>query len=159
MRKLRTALSLPATDLALTGQAALLLIGYATLIRLFPPRHWRHRTPRIAPARPARGDEPFRVRRALGRALRNLPFAPNCLPQALAARHLLHRRGVAYALHVGACRDEAGAPRFHAWTIAGGLWVTGESDDGLFVPFALAASTAPAPPCEPPARLASPPAQ
>lgn len=155
MRKFRTALTLAPRDLALTAEAAVLLAGFWMLVRLVPPRHWRGWAARPAAAATSESDTPRRVRRAVLRALRNMPMAPNCLPQALAARTMLHRRGVACALHLGATRSEDGEPRFHAWTVAEGLWVTGECDERRFARFPASLQSDPAPPCEAPARLAS----
>ncbi len=71
-------------------------------------------------------------------------WTSNCLPQAIAAKLMLHRRGVASTLYVGAAfrsptgpnsRRELGA---HAWLRAGPLCVTGaEGAEGLgaIVPF------------------------
>ena len=155
MSKLRTALSLPAPDLALTAEAALLLLGFAAFIRAVPPRYWRRWAARPAVSPVTTGDTPHRVRRAILRALRNMPVEPNCLPQALTACTMLRRRGAACALHIGASRSESGPPRFHAWAVADGLWVTGECDESRFAPFVLPPHGRRPPPCEAPARLAS----
>jgi hypothetical protein len=53
------------------------------------------------------------------------PWRIVCLPQALAARTLLRRRGVPCALHLGLGRDARGRLRAHAWLRSGSVCVTG----------------------------------
>jgi hypothetical protein len=55
------------------------------------------------------------------------PFKAVCLPQALAAKSMLRRRGVASLLHLGVARDPDQAAKLeaHAWLQAAGVKVTG----------------------------------
>jgi hypothetical protein len=62
---------------------------------------------------------------AVTRAARYLPFRAVCLPQAMAARMMLARRGVASMLHFGAATDGDGRVIAHAWLDATGVEVTG----------------------------------
>ena len=64
---------------------------------------------------------------AVTRAARYMPFKAVCLPQALAARHMLKRRGVASVLHFGVNIGKVPEPRFdaHAWLDSAGVEVTG----------------------------------
>lgn len=62
---------------------------------------------------------------AVTRAARYLPFRAVCLPQAMAARMMLARRGVASALHFGAATGGDGTILAHAWLDAAGVEVTG----------------------------------
>lgn len=62
---------------------------------------------------------------AVTRAARHMPFAAACLPQAIAARRMLRRRGIAAALYLGNARDAAGRLEAHAWVLAGTVEVTG----------------------------------
>lgn len=62
---------------------------------------------------------------AVTRAARYLPFRAVCLPQAMAARMMLTRRGVASALHFGAVTNGDGTVLAHAWLDAAGVEVTG----------------------------------
>jgi hypothetical protein len=63
---------------------------------------------------------------AVERAARLLPFKVVCLPRALAAWQMLHRRRIAGRLHFGGSRDAASAAlRMHAWLDACGVEVTG----------------------------------
>jgi hypothetical protein len=48
-----------------------------------------------------------------------------CLPQAMAARVMLKRRGVSSVMHFGAARGEDKPLDAHAWLDAAGVEVTG----------------------------------
>jgi hypothetical protein len=54
-----------------------------------------------------------------------MPFTAMCLQQAVAAREMLARRGIAAVIHYGAGRDAAGRLVAHAWLDAAGARVTG----------------------------------
>ena len=58
------------------------------------------------------------VRRMIARVARVLPWTSNCLTEALAARFLLRRRGVASVMHFGVKRRD-GRLVAHAWLEAG----------------------------------------
>jgi hypothetical protein len=59
------------------------------------------------------------------RAARYVPFKAVCLPQAMAARIMLRRRGVASVLRFGAAKGAQRAIDAHAWLDAAGVQVTG----------------------------------
>jgi hypothetical protein len=59
------------------------------------------------------------------RAARYVPFRAVCLPQAMAARLMLKRRGIASTMHFGAAKGEAKPLDAHAWLDAAGVEVTG----------------------------------
>ena len=59
------------------------------------------------------------------RSARYLPFKAVCLPQAMAARVMLKRRGVASVMHFGAARGQDKPLDAHAWLDAAGVEVTG----------------------------------
>jgi hypothetical protein len=59
------------------------------------------------------------------RAARHVPFRAVCLPQAMAARIMLRRRGVASVLHFGAAKGADKPIDAHAWLDAAGVKVTG----------------------------------
>ena len=59
------------------------------------------------------------------RAARHVPFKAVCLPQAMAARVMLKRRGVASVMHFGAARGQEKPLDAHAWLDAAGVEVTG----------------------------------
>jgi hypothetical protein len=67
------------------------------------------------------------VRQAVTVAARNVPWNAVCLPQAMAAKAMLARRGQGSALHLGAGKAEAGGFMAHAWLVAGGEIVIGEA--------------------------------
>jgi hypothetical protein len=73
---------------------------------------------------------------ATARAARHVPFKAVCLPQAMAARIMLRRRGVASVLHFGAARGRDKPIDAHAWLDAAGVEVTGYPVAGLFAEIA-----------------------
>ena len=62
---------------------------------------------------------------AVTRSARYVPFEAVCLPQAMAARVMLKRRGVASVLHFGAAKGKNKPLDAHAWLDAAGVEVTG----------------------------------
>ena len=62
---------------------------------------------------------------AVTRSARYVPFKAVCLPQAMAARVMLKRRGVASTLHFGAAKGKDKPLDAHAWLDAAGVEVTG----------------------------------
>lgn len=148
MPKLRTFLALDRADRVATLEAMALLVYARLLIANVPPRRWRTRFGAVADrmgisSPTADLASVRRVRLAVARALRNVPGAPNCLPQALAGRWMLQRRGIASSLFLGSQRDEHGVARFHAWLKVGDEWVTGLCDENRYSLFStLDAKTA-----------------
>ena len=137
MRRWRSFRALPPRDRleALEAAAALSLASF--LLVLLPFRHlarWMGDTgpgpvpdadPRVAHA----------VGRAVERAARHLPWRPVCLPQALAARAMLRRRGVVSTLHFGLrLQGTRRSMEAHAWVTAGTIAVVGvPAADGFTV--------------------------
>jgi Transglutaminase-like superfamily len=84
---------------------------------------------RVTRARRASSDEEARLAAEIGwatvSAARHVPFRAVCLPQAMAARIMLRRRGVASVLHFGAAKGQEKAIDAHAWLDAAGVEVTG----------------------------------
>lgn len=62
---------------------------------------------------------------AVTRAAAHAPFRAVCLPQAMAGRIMLKRRGVASAMHFGAAKGQDRPLNAHAWLDAAGVKVTG----------------------------------
>jgi hypothetical protein len=62
---------------------------------------------------------------AVTRAARHIPFKAVCLPQAMAARIMLKRRGVCSVMHFGARKGHDKPLDAHAWLDAAGVEVTG----------------------------------
>lgn len=141
MSKLLTFLDLDRADRFATIEAMARIAWAQWLVRAVAPRHWRSQFGTRADEAGARsrgtGDLATirRIRLAISRALRNLPGEPACLPQALAARRMLERRGIAAQLFIGTMRDETGVPRFHAWLKVGDEWVTGMCDESRYTLF------------------------
>ena len=62
---------------------------------------------------------------AVSRVAACFPDSAMCLAQALAARTMLRRRGVASLLHLGVARSREAPFEAHAWLDAAGVEVTG----------------------------------
>ena len=103
MPKLRTFLALDTADKIASFEAIALVLYAKLLIARVPPRRWRSRFGAVGETQGQAGDLATirRVRLAILRALNNVPGAPNCLPQALAARWMLQRRGIEASLFIG----------------------------------------------------------
>jgi len=122
---------------ALVVEAALCLLFARLALLLVPfPRLARRLGSFVAPgdARVAQAqrqgsreqsDQAAAVGWAVTRAARYLPFKAVCLPQALAARIMLDRRGIASVLHFGAGKDGERQLSAHAWLDAADVEVTG----------------------------------
>ncbi len=120
-------------------EASLLLAFAQVLTKLVPYAWWsRLLGPPAAgePQRDAAQDDPAAhgVARAVHTAARHLPWAPVCLPRAMAAKWMLARRNVASTLVLGIRRPEirdvddtgnAKATDLHAWLRVGDRTVTG----------------------------------
>jgi hypothetical protein len=120
---------------------AWLLVARLSLIFVSFPRLARRLGTLVAPtdARALRAnsdgkEDQARVAEEVGwavtRAARHVPFSAVCLPQAMAARIMLKRRGVDSVLHFGARigQDKIGQDKpidAHAWLDAAGVEVTG----------------------------------
>ena len=146
-RKLASAWRLGGRRGLLVAEASLLLLGARIAVATLPFRRvarWLGTpvSPSALPV-PAPRDRPderatlvsWAVRFAAGR----LPGAV-CLPQAMAARAMLRRRGIAATLHLGVWRDhkaavqsDPDAPPAHAWLDAAGQRITGYPVDPALV--------------------------
>jgi len=112
----------------LAARLALVFIPFTRLARhlgtFVPPTDVRTRR-----VRGAASQDAARLAEAVGwavtRAARYLPFKAVCLPQAMAARVMLERRGVSSVLHFGAAKGTDKPPDAHAWLDAAGVEVTG----------------------------------
>ena len=117
------------TDRALLGLAALVCLCMWGALRVLSLRRLVRWTGGRG-SRPATANRPtidrvaWAVRTAGGYLFPSRP----CLPQALAARFLLSRLGVATDLHVGVQRPETGALRAHAWVELDGEVLIGGPD-------------------------------
>lgn len=66
-----------------------------------------------------------RIERAVDRAAAIVPWTSLCLPNAMAAKLMLARRGCASTIHLGVGISSEGLLHAHAWLEAGGTVVTG----------------------------------
>ncbi len=123
VRKLRTFLD--GTDRLLILEA-IAMLGLARLIVVTSPFRfivpWLSRSPE---ARAGNDAMVARVRKAVTIASRNVPWDAVCLPQAMAAKAMLARRGCGSAFHLGANFNAQGKLIAHAWLVAGGAVVVG----------------------------------
>lgn len=70
-----------------------------------------------------------RIRWAIGAVSRRAPWRCKCLEQAVAAKLMLRRRGIASTLYLGVARDPASTSvQAHAWLRCGSYYVTGGED-------------------------------
>jgi hypothetical protein len=112
----------------LTARLALIFIPFPRLARrlgtFVPPAD-----PRVVKVRTAISQDQAQLAEDIGwavtRAARYVPFKAVCLPQAMAARVMLQRRGVASAMHFGAAKGTEQPLDAHAWLDAAGVEVTG----------------------------------
>jgi len=66
-----------------------------------------------------------RVRRAIESVSAHVPWRSKCLEQALAAKTMLHGRGISSTMYLAVARDVA--LEAHAWVRSGDVCVTGEA--------------------------------
>lgn len=96
--------------------------------------------PRVAAAGAATTADAARLARdvswAVTRGAVHAPFKAVCLPQAMAARIMLNRRGVSSVLRFGAARTRSGPLAAHAWLDAAGVKVAGYPAARDFAPLA-----------------------
>lgn len=120
----------------LVEAAAWLLLARLSLLLISFPRLARRLGTFVAPAdaRVARGKSASsggdaclaeEIGWAVTRAARHVPFRAVCLPQAMAARIMLKRRGIGSVLHFGAAIGSQKPIDAHAWLDAAGVKVTG----------------------------------
>ena len=70
-----------------------------------------------------------RIRWAIGAVSRRAPWRCKCLEQAVAAKLMLRRRGIASTLYLGVRREGSGAPvQAHAWLRCGSYYLSGGED-------------------------------
>ncbi len=134
-RKLGTFLEMTFRQRLLVLEAALFLGLSRLLLLALPFRRlapWLQRVPDSGACDTA---TVMAVRRAVTVAARNVPWNAVCLPQAMAAKAMLARRGQGSALHLGAAMA-GGALNAHAWLVAGDEIVVGEAGVADMTPLA-----------------------
>lgn len=135
-RKLGTFRGMSGADRRLVGEAVLMLalarfVVITVPFRLMAP--WLARAPETGVC-----DDVLvvRVRKAVTTAARNVPWNAVCLPQAMAAKAMLARRGCGSAFHLGADFDAQGKLIAHAWLVVGGTVVVGAAGIRSVTPLA-----------------------
>ena len=119
---------LPAADRGLLVEALLALCTAGLRLRVSPfsriaGRLGQHMAETAETEDSPKLLEARRVRWAVETSARHLPWKPVCLPQALAAKRMLARRGIASTLYLGV--DPARKLDAHAWVRVGRVIVTG----------------------------------
>ncbi len=123
--KLESFLRLSGAERRLVGEAVVWL-GLARLVlATIPFRILARELARVPESGTDDVSSVLRVRRAVKTAARHVPWKAVCLPQAIAAKIMLARRGCGSALHLGAGFDGSGALIAHAWLVVGGTVVMG----------------------------------
>ena len=124
----RRALLAEAVACLLGARLALIFIPFPHLARrlgtFVPPTDARVAQVRTTAA-PDQSRHAEEIGWAVTRAARYVPFKAVCLPQAMAARVMLKRRGVNSVLHFGAAKGQDKPLDAHAWLDAAGVEVTG----------------------------------
>jgi hypothetical protein len=124
----RRALLAEAVACLLAARLALFFIPFPRLARrlgtFVPPTDTRVSQVRTATA-PDQSRRAEEIGWAVTRAARYVPFKAVCLPQAMAARVMLERRGVKSVMHFGAAKGQDKPLNAHAWLDAAGVEVTG----------------------------------
>ncbi|MXO90811.1 lasso peptide biosynthesis B2 protein [Pontixanthobacter aquaemixtae] len=141
-RKLRTFAAQPPAEQFAFAEAVLLLTYTRILVNFVPSKRWRNQ---IAVSKDASGDAvqldksqkqiARLVMRAIKQAGRNVPVEFVCLPQALAARSMLTRRGLPSELFIGTKLAAEEDREFHAWLKSGEVVVTGHCDEAEYAVF------------------------
>jgi hypothetical protein len=134
--KLRRLRAMAWNERRLIAEAAFAL-GIARLALVCVPFRriapWLMRQPR----RPQMIANPLfniQMRRAVTIAARNVPWKAVCLPQAMAAKWMLARRGYPSILHLGVGKDHTGAMIAHAWLDVGDVTVVGAAGKEAVTP-------------------------
>jgi len=128
MSSLRRFLALPPRVRRCTVEAMLYLLATRLAVGALPlPQALR--LLRIAqgacPVNRVAQAEADEVARAIGRAVRHVPFRVACLQQAFTALLMLRRRRLSATVQLGVARDAQGMLQAHAWSRCGALPVTG----------------------------------
>ena len=124
-RKVASFRRLSWADRLLIVEAALML-GMARVCVVTVPFRMLAKWLARAPDRPTTDvAQVLRVGRAVATAARHVPWNAVCLPQAMAAKAMLARRGQGSAFHLGAMIEADGKLSAHAWLECDGRIVTG----------------------------------
>lgn len=136
MQRLHRLTALSPADRRLTVEAAVWLTVACAVLALLPFRWIAARlgtlegggTPPSLPADARQRAMARRIGQAVQRVASRLPWPARCLPQAIAAKAMLQRRGIACVVHFGMrLSDDAPGRRMeaHAWVTVGETGVIG----------------------------------
>lgn len=100
-----------------------LLLPFRRVARLMSAARQAHRVPTLDRATAIRD-----VTRAVARAAPRMPFRAVCVQQAIAAQHMLRRRGVETTVQFGA-RFAEGRLEAHAWVTDAGTTIMGDTPE------------------------------
>ena len=124
----KKAMAVEALVLLAMARLALIVVPFPRLAHLIGT-FVSPQDPRVALAHAGTAPEQAELAATIGRivllAANAAPFRAVCLPQALAARAMLSRRGIASVLSFGAARGDDKPFDTHAWLDAAGVEVTG----------------------------------
>jgi len=126
-----TRLTRYARNALLVIEAWLLLIGVQFVIFWIPFRITARGLTAMARPEEAPLILSQRVRVGVERAARLVPWRPQCLARAIAAKALLARRGYGATLSLGVA-DPKGKLSAHAWLQTGAIVITGQSEMAKF---------------------------
>ena len=142
LRKIQTFRSLPGREAWAFVEASLLLAYARVLVTFVPLKRWRHQVELAKPdaaitheLTKTQRQTARMIERTLRRTGRNLPLEFVCLPQALAARWMLSRRGTPTELFFGTRLATEEDREFHAWLKAGDIMITGHCDESEYAIF------------------------
>ena len=130
IRKLRSFFSLAGKQQLMVVEAVLLLAVARFLVAFFPFKAYQRTLGKVGAPLPIPNDIHLavadEVRKNIVMAARNVPWKAVCLPQAMAGRWMLKRRGIDSVLYLGV-ESRAPEKKFggHAWLEAGSMVVTG----------------------------------
>lgn len=114
------------------------LLAFARMAVLLLPFRWVARALGRQATEPPPHEDSERTLQArrisimVYRASDNVPWTSKCLDQALAAKVMLARRGLATTVYIGVKNDEQGQLAAHAWLRSGTVYVTGGRNRGGF---------------------------
>lgn len=134
--KFKTFLGMNSVDRSLVCEAILALALARVLVLTVPFRFlvpWLSRRPKTSSCNEA---VLACVRKAVTTAARNVPWNAVCLPQAMAAKAMLARRGCGSSFHLGADFNAEGKLIAHAWLVVGGSVVVGAAGISDVTPLA-----------------------
>lgn len=121
-----------------------LMLAFARLLIKFAPfRYWRGTLGVIgATVNEDNGSQGLNQERArvggrwVRRVAAKMPFEAVCLPQAMAGRWMLGRRGLPCKIYLGTKKEDgAGGFAYHAWLMHGDICLTGQHERDSFTIF------------------------